>query len=93
MYSFIGNVTLKSGLRISAEPPKTVLLNSWCSLTSPALGTQCVDVEALVERLAETVPVLSSTLCLRQDFREEVHRHPSLSYIDKLSWPGLGAVR
>ncbi|XP_046894221.1 pyridoxal-dependent decarboxylase domain-containing protein 1 isoform X1 [Hypomesus transpacificus] len=62
-------------------------------MTAAALGTQCVDVEALVERLAETVPVLSSTLCLRQDFREEVHRHPSLSYIDKLSWPGLGAVR
>lgn len=62
-------------------------------MTAAALGTQCVDVEALVERLAETVPLLSSTLCLRQDFREEVNRHASLSYIDIHTWPGLGAVR
>uniref|UniRef100_A0A8P4K4Y6 Pyridoxal-dependent decarboxylase domain-containing protein 1 n=1 Tax=Dicentrarchus labrax TaxID=13489 RepID=A0A8P4K4Y6_DICLA len=40
------------------------------------------------------VPVMSSTMCLRQDFREETHRHsPSLIYVEELSWPGLGAVR
>ena len=52
-----------------------------------------IDVEALVERLAEIVPILSSTWRLRQDFREEVFRHTSLSYLEDASWPGLGAVR
>uniref|UniRef100_A0A667XGX7 Pyridoxal-dependent decarboxylase domain-containing protein 1 n=1 Tax=Myripristis murdjan TaxID=586833 RepID=A0A667XGX7_9TELE len=63
-------------------------------LTAAVLGTQQKDVEALVERLSELVSVLSSTMCLRQDFREETHRHsPSLRYIEDLSWPGLGVVR
>ncbi|KAI3359392.1 hypothetical protein L3Q82_002894 [Scortum barcoo] len=63
-------------------------------LTAAVLGTQEGDVEALVEKLSELLPVMSSTMCLRQDFREETHRHsPSLTYIEELSWPGLGAVR
>ncbi|XP_071765949.2 pyridoxal-dependent decarboxylase domain-containing protein 1 [Centroberyx gerrardi] len=63
-------------------------------LTAAVLGTQQGDVEAMVERLSELVSVLSSTMCLRQDFREEAHRHsPSLRYVEDLSWPGLGAVR
>ncbi|KAM7386220.1 hypothetical protein PAMA_009046 [Pampus argenteus] len=63
-------------------------------LTAAVLGTQEEDVEDLVEKLSELVPVMSSTMCLRQDFREEAHRHaPSLRYIEELSWPGLGAVR
>lgn len=58
------------------------------------LGTQQQDVEDLVEKLTELVPVMSSTLCLRQDFREETHRHsPMLKYVEELSWPGLGVVR
>uniref|UniRef100_A0A671V6X9 Pyridoxal-dependent decarboxylase domain-containing protein 1 n=1 Tax=Sparus aurata TaxID=8175 RepID=A0A671V6X9_SPAAU len=63
-------------------------------LTAAVLGTQQDDVEALVEKLSELVPVMSSTMCLRQDFREETHRHsPSLIYMEDPSWPGLGAVR
>uniref|UniRef100_A0A8P4GDC3 Pyridoxal-dependent decarboxylase domain-containing protein 1 n=1 Tax=Dicentrarchus labrax TaxID=13489 RepID=A0A8P4GDC3_DICLA len=63
-------------------------------LTAAVLGTQQGDVEDLVEKLSELVPVMSSTMCLRQDFREETHRHsPSLIYVEELSWPGLGAVR
>ncbi|AWP18283.1 putative pyridoxal-dependent decarboxylase domain-containing protein 1 [Scophthalmus maximus] len=63
-------------------------------LTAAVLGTQPEDVEELVERLSELVPVMSSTMCLRQDFREESHRHSaSLRYVDDISWPGLGVVR
>ncbi|XP_036943846.1 pyridoxal-dependent decarboxylase domain-containing protein 1 isoform X1 [Acanthopagrus latus] len=63
-------------------------------LTAAVLGTQQGDVEALVEKLSELVPVMSSTMCLRQDFREETHRHsPSLIYMEEPSWPGLGVVR
>ncbi|KAF7645175.1 hypothetical protein LDENG_00208920 [Lucifuga dentata] len=63
-------------------------------LTAAVLGTQQEDVEVLVEKLSDLVPVLSATLSLRQDFREEAHRHsPTLTYVEELSWPGLGAVR
>ncbi|XP_045925966.1 pyridoxal-dependent decarboxylase domain-containing protein 1 isoform X2 [Micropterus dolomieu] len=63
-------------------------------LTAAVLGTQQEHVEDLVEKLSDLVPVMSSTLCLRQGFREETHRHsPSLTYIEEPSWPGLGAVR
>lgn len=63
-------------------------------VTAAVLGTQQEDVEDLVVKLMELVPVMSSTLCLIQDFREQTHRHsPSLRYIEEHSWPGLGAVR
>ncbi|XP_045576005.1 pyridoxal-dependent decarboxylase domain-containing protein 1 isoform X5 [Salmo salar] len=62
-------------------------------MTAAALETQRCDVDLLVERLTELVPVLNCTLRLRLDFREEVYRHSALSYIEDLSWPGLGAVR
>lgn len=58
------------------------------------LGTQQEDVDKLVEELSDLLPMMSSTMCLRQDFREETHRHaPSLIYVEELSWPGLGVIR
>ncbi|XP_047215377.1 pyridoxal-dependent decarboxylase domain-containing protein 1-like [Girardinichthys multiradiatus] len=63
-------------------------------LTAAVLGTQQEDVDELVQKLLELVPMMSSTMSLRQDFREETHRRaPFLTYIEELSWPGLGAVR
>lgn len=62
-------------------------------LASIVQGTQEGDVDMLVEKLGEMVPLLSSTLRLRQDFREEVYRHSALRYIEDLSWPGLGIIR
>nr|XP_046272591.1 pyridoxal-dependent decarboxylase domain-containing protein 1 isoform X2 [Scatophagus argus] len=63
-------------------------------LTAAVLGTQQEDIEVLVEKLSELVPLMSSTMCFRQDFREETHRHsPSLIYMEELNWPGLGALR
>lgn len=60
----------------------------------PVLGTEQEDIESLVEKLCELVSVISSTLSLRPDFRDETHQHsPSLIYVEELSWPGLGAVR
>ncbi|XP_038162154.1 pyridoxal-dependent decarboxylase domain-containing protein 1 [Cyprinodon tularosa] len=63
-------------------------------LTAAVLGTKLEDVDELVQKLLELVPMMSSTMTLRHDFREETHRHaPLLTYIEELSWPGLGAVR
>ncbi|KAJ8363875.1 hypothetical protein SKAU_G00127060 [Synaphobranchus kaupii] len=62
-------------------------------MTAAVQGTQEGDVDTLVEKLGEMVPLLSSTLRLRQDFREEVYRHTALTYIEDLSWPGLGIIR
>ncbi|XP_027879970.1 pyridoxal-dependent decarboxylase domain-containing protein 1 isoform X2 [Xiphophorus couchianus] len=63
-------------------------------LTAAVLETQQEDVDEVVQKLLELVPMMSATMNLRQDFREETHRHaPSLTYIEELSWPGLGAVR
>ncbi|NP_001004552.2 pyridoxal-dependent decarboxylase domain-containing protein 1 [Danio rerio] len=62
-------------------------------MTAAALGTQENDVAALVEKLAEMIPLLCCTLRLRQDFRDEVLQQASLSYIEDLNWPGLGVVR
>ncbi|KAM9457863.1 pyridoxal-dependent decarboxylase domain-containing protein 1 isoform 2-T4 [Clarias gariepinus] len=62
-------------------------------MTAAALGTQQADITLLAERLAETIPMLSSTLRLRHDFREEVLQYSALTYIEDLSWAGLGVVR
>ncbi|XP_051572000.1 pyridoxal-dependent decarboxylase domain-containing protein 1 isoform X1 [Myxocyprinus asiaticus] len=62
-------------------------------MTAAVLGTQENDVAALVEKLGEMIPVLSCTLHFRQDFKNEVLQQASLSYIEDLSWPGLGGVR
>ncbi|XP_041826560.1 pyridoxal-dependent decarboxylase domain-containing protein 1 isoform X2 [Melanotaenia boesemani] len=63
-------------------------------LTAAVLGTQQEDVEDMVEKLTELVPMMISTMSLRQDFREAIHRcSPLLRYIEEPSWPGLGAVR
>ncbi|XP_041134110.1 pyridoxal-dependent decarboxylase domain-containing protein 1-like isoform X2 [Polyodon spathula] len=62
-------------------------------MTAAVLGTKDEDVDSLVERLQEKIPVLISTLQLREEFREEVHRIAALTYIEDLSWPGLGIVR
>lgn len=62
-------------------------------MTAAALGTQENDVAALVEKLGEMIPVLSCTLRFRQDFKDEVLQQALLTYIEDLSWPGLGVVR
>uniref|UniRef100_A0AAY4C5L7 Pyridoxal-dependent decarboxylase domain-containing protein 1 n=1 Tax=Denticeps clupeoides TaxID=299321 RepID=A0AAY4C5L7_9TELE len=62
-------------------------------MTAAVLGTQEADINAVVEKLTELVPLLSCTLRFKQDFREEVYQHPALTYIEDLNWPGLGVIR
>lgn len=61
-----------------------------CSLV---LGTEIQDVDQLVDCLKMKIPVLTSTLQLREEFEQEVRRTVGLLYIEDLSWPGLGVVR
>ncbi|XP_077413353.1 pyridoxal-dependent decarboxylase domain-containing protein 1 [Vanacampus margaritifer] len=63
-------------------------------LTAADLGTQPEDVDNLVKKFLELVPMMTATMSFRQDFIEETRqRSPYLRYIEDLSWPGLGAVR
>ncbi|KAG2455674.1 PDXD1 protein, partial [Polypterus senegalus] len=62
-------------------------------MTSAVLGTKVEDVDMLVERLRETIPVLYSTLRMREEFKQEVYETSTLTYIEDLNWPGLGAIR
>ncbi|NWX84254.1 PDXD1 protein, partial [Nothoprocta pentlandii] len=62
-------------------------------MTSAVLGTEIQDVDQLVDCLKMKIPVLTSTLQLREEFEQEVRRTVGLVYIEDLSWPGLGVVR
>ncbi|KAK7938575.1 hypothetical protein WMY93_001901 [Mugilogobius chulae] len=63
-------------------------------LTAAVLGTQPEDVQRLVDTLTDLLPLLSSTVTLRQDFREQALTHrPVLTYLEERGWAGLGAVR
>lgn len=62
-------------------------------MTSAVLGTEIQDVDQLVDCLKMKIPVLTSTLQLREEFEQEVKRTVGLLYIEDLSWPGLGVVR
>uniref|UniRef100_A0A8D2JES8 Pyridoxal-dependent decarboxylase domain-containing protein 1 n=1 Tax=Varanus komodoensis TaxID=61221 RepID=A0A8D2JES8_VARKO len=66
------------------------LANGW---RASVLGTEVQDVDQLVDCLKMKVPVLTCTLQLRDDFEQEVKRTIGLSYVEDLSWPGLGVVR
>ncbi|XP_074553183.1 pyridoxal-dependent decarboxylase domain-containing protein 1 isoform X1 [Halichoeres trimaculatus] len=62
--------------------------------TAAVLGTQQEDIETLVEKLTELVPLISSTISLRLDFKREIQQHSAmLTFKEELSWPGLGCVR
>uniref|UniRef100_A0A8V0ZCV3 Pyridoxal-dependent decarboxylase domain-containing protein 1 n=1 Tax=Gallus gallus TaxID=9031 RepID=A0A8V0ZCV3_CHICK len=61
-------------------------------MTSAVLGTEIQDVDQLVDCLKMKIPVLTSTLQLREEFEQEVRRTVGLLYIEDLSWPGLGVV-
>ncbi|XP_025932466.1 pyridoxal-dependent decarboxylase domain-containing protein 1 isoform X2 [Apteryx rowi] len=61
-------------------------------MTSAVLGTEIQDVDQLVDCLKMKIPVLTSTLQLREEFEQEVKRTVGLLYIEDLSWPGLGVV-
>ncbi|XP_038184557.1 pyridoxal-dependent decarboxylase domain-containing protein 1 isoform X3 [Arvicola amphibius] len=62
-------------------------------MTAAVLGTQGEDVDQLVTCIQSKLPVLTCTLQLREEFRQEVEGTPGLLYVDDPNWPGIGVVR
>nr|XP_054098558.1 pyridoxal-dependent decarboxylase domain-containing protein 1 isoform X3 [Callithrix jacchus]XP_054098559.1 pyridoxal-dependent decarboxylase domain-containing protein 1 isoform X3 [Callithrix jacchus] len=57
------------------------------------LGTRGEDVDQLVACIQSKLPVLSCTLQLREEFKQEVEGTAGLLYVDDPNWPGIGVVR
>uniref|UniRef100_A0A0D9R6W5 Pyridoxal-dependent decarboxylase domain-containing protein 1 n=1 Tax=Chlorocebus sabaeus TaxID=60711 RepID=A0A0D9R6W5_CHLSB len=62
-------------------------------MTAAVLGTRGEDVDQLVACIESKLPVLSSTLQLREEFKQEVEATAGLLYVDDPNWPGIGVVR
>ncbi|KAM3597129.1 uncharacterized protein V6R79_000213 [Siganus canaliculatus] len=90
----VGHLVPNSGIDVVELEDEGTCVRFSPLITAAVLGTQQEDVDNLLDKLSELVPLMSSTMCLRQDFREEAHQHtPSLIYSEELSWPGLGAIQ
>lgn len=62
-------------------------------MTSAVLGTAAEDIDQLVGCLKAKIPILTCTLHMREEFRQEVTETAGLSYIEDVTWPGLGVLR
>ncbi|TEA31953.1 hypothetical protein DBR06_SOUSAS8310209, partial [Sousa chinensis] len=61
--------------------------------TAAVLGTRGEDVDQLVACIQSQLPVLTCTLQLREEFKQEVMGTAGLLYVDDPNWPGIGVVR
>lgn len=57
------------------------------------LGTRGEDVDQLVACIEGKLPVMTCTLQLREEFKQEVTRTAGLLHVDDPNWPGIGVVR
>ncbi|XP_048645495.1 pyridoxal-dependent decarboxylase domain-containing protein 1 isoform X8 [Marmota marmota marmota] len=62
-------------------------------MTAAVLGTRGEDVDQLVACIESKLPVLTCTLQLREEFKQEVEGMAGLLYVDDPNWPGIGVVR
>ncbi|XP_033614630.1 pyridoxal-dependent decarboxylase domain-containing protein 1 [Fukomys damarensis] len=62
-------------------------------MTAAVLGTKGEDVDQLVACVQSKLPVLTCTLQLREEFKQEVEGTAGLLYVDDPNWPGIGVVR
>lgn len=61
--------------------------------TFSVLGTRGEDVDQLVSCIQSRLPVLTCTLQLREEFKQEVTATAGLLHVDDPNWPGIGVVR
>lgn len=50
-------------------------------------------IDQLVACIQSQLPVLTCTLQLREEFKQEVMGTAGLLYVDDPNWPGIGVVR
>uniref|UniRef100_A0A8D0WLS0 Pyridoxal-dependent decarboxylase domain-containing protein 1 n=1 Tax=Sus scrofa TaxID=9823 RepID=A0A8D0WLS0_PIG len=62
-------------------------------MTAAALGTRAEDMDQLVACIHGKLPLLTCTLQLREEFKQEVAGTAGLLYVDDPNWPGIGVVR
>lgn len=62
-------------------------------MTAEVLGTRGEDVDQLITCIHSKLPVLTCTLQLREEFKQEVEGTAGLLYVDDPNWPGIGVVR
>ncbi|XP_078274454.1 pyridoxal-dependent decarboxylase domain-containing protein 1 isoform X2 [Rhinoraja longicauda] len=89
----LGQLIPASGIDVVELEDEGVCIRFSPLMAAAVLNTKPEHVDQLVEHLEAKIPVLLSTLQLREEFKQEVYRTADLSYIEDLSWPGLGAVR
>ncbi|XP_021100010.1 pyridoxal-dependent decarboxylase domain-containing protein 1 isoform X3 [Heterocephalus glaber] len=79
---------------VEDELSSPVVVFRFCQeLANSVLGTQGEDVDELVACIQSKLPVLTCTLQLREEFKQEVEGTAGLLYVDDPNWPGIGVVR
>ncbi|XP_059835338.1 pyridoxal-dependent decarboxylase domain-containing protein 1 isoform X2 [Hypanus sabinus] len=89
----LGQLVPTSGINVVELEDEGVCIRFSPLMTAAVLNTKPEHVDQLAEHLKTKIPILISTLQLREEFKQEVYRTTGLSYIEDLSWPGLGAIR
>lgn len=89
----LGRLIPASGIDVVELEDEGVCIRFSPLMAAAVLNIKPEHVDQLVEHLEAKIPVLISTLQLREEFKQEVYRTADLSYIEDLSWPGLGAIR
>uniref|UniRef100_A0A8C0DAC1 Pyridoxal-dependent decarboxylase domain-containing protein 1 n=1 Tax=Balaenoptera musculus TaxID=9771 RepID=A0A8C0DAC1_BALMU len=70
-----------------------VVFRFFQELPGSVLGTRGEDVDQLAACIQSKLPVLTCTLQLREEFKQEVTATAGLLYVDDPNWPGIGVVR
>ncbi|XP_048465293.1 pyridoxal-dependent decarboxylase domain-containing protein 1 isoform X1 [Rhincodon typus] len=89
----LGQLVPTSGVDVVELEDEGVCIRFSPLMTAAVLNTTPEHVDQLAECLKAKIPILISTLQLREEFKQEVYRTAGLTCIEDLNWPGLGAVR
>uniref|UniRef100_A0A4W3HXH5 Pyridoxal-dependent decarboxylase domain-containing protein 1 n=1 Tax=Callorhinchus milii TaxID=7868 RepID=A0A4W3HXH5_CALMI len=89
----LGQLVPASGVDVVELEDEGVCIRFSPLMTAAVLGTKSENVDQVVECLQGKIPILNSTLQLREEFKQEVYQTAGLTHIEDLNWPGLGVVR
>uniref|UniRef100_A0A8I3N3N1 Pyridoxal-dependent decarboxylase domain-containing protein 1 n=1 Tax=Canis lupus familiaris TaxID=9615 RepID=A0A8I3N3N1_CANLF len=82
-----------SGLTVMDLEVEGVCIRFSPLMTAAVLGTRGEDVDQLVACIQSQLPILTCTLQLREEFKQEVTAAAGLLHVDDPNWPGIGVVR